>query len=70
MTEFFVAKGSLLITAQGQAVGWIGQTILNHSVLISYMDVFWGCSIFSLLMVPLALTVRNVKQPTEMVGHR
>jgi DHA2 family multidrug resistance protein len=69
VTEFFVAQGSSLITAQGQAVGWIGQTILNQSVLISYMDVFWGCSIFALLMVPLALTVRNVKQTKETVGH-
>jgi DHA2 family multidrug resistance protein len=69
VTEFFVAQGSSLITAQGQAVGWIGQTILNQSVLISYMDVFWGYAIFALLMVPLALTVRNVNQTTEPPGH-
>jgi DHA2 family multidrug resistance protein len=69
VTEFFVSQGSSLITAQGHAVGWIGQTILNQSVLISYMDVFWDCSIFALLMVPLALTVRNVKQTTETAGH-
>jgi DHA2 family multidrug resistance protein len=69
VTEFFVSQGSSLIAARQQAVGWIGQTILNQSVLISYMDVFWGCSIFALLVVPLALTVRNVKQTTETVGH-
>jgi DHA2 family multidrug resistance protein len=69
VTEFFVSQGSSLIAARQQAVGWIGQTILNQSVLISYMDVFWGCSIFALLMVPLALAVRNVKQTTETVGH-
>jgi MFS transporter, DHA2 family, multidrug resistance protein len=69
VAEFFVSQGSSLITAQQQAVGWISQTILNQSVLISYMDAFWGCSIFALLVVPLALTVRNVKQTTETVGH-
>jgi DHA2 family multidrug resistance protein len=69
VAEFFVSQGSSLITAQQQAVGWIGQTILNQSVLISYMDAFWGCSIFALLVVPLALTVRNVKQTTETVNH-
>jgi DHA2 family multidrug resistance protein len=69
VTEFFVSQGSSPIAARQQAVGWIGQTILNQSVLISYMDVFWGCSIFALLVVPLALTVRNVKQTTETVGH-
>jgi MFS transporter, DHA2 family, multidrug resistance protein len=69
VTEFFVSQGSSPIAARQQAVGWISQTILNQSVLISYMDVFWGCSIFALLVVPLALTVRNVKQTTETVGH-
>jgi hypothetical protein len=33
------------------------------------MDVFWGYSIFALLMVPLALTVKKVNQATETVGH-
>jgi DHA2 family multidrug resistance protein len=69
VAEFFVSQGSSLITAQQQAVGWIGQTILKQSVLISYMDVFWGCSIFALLMVPLAPTVGNVDQTTETDGH-
>jgi hypothetical protein len=33
------------------------------------MAVFWGYSIFALLLVPLALMVRNVNQTTETAGH-
>jgi hypothetical protein len=33
VAEFFVSQGSSLITAQQQAVGWIGQTILNQAAL-------------------------------------
>jgi DHA2 family multidrug resistance protein len=69
LTEFFVSQGSSLATAQRQAVGWAGQTILGQSVLMSYIDVFWGCSIFALVMVPLTLTLRNVKSSKAPVGH-
>jgi hypothetical protein len=60
LTEFFVGQGSSLATAQRQAVGWIGQTIAGQSTLLSYIDVFWGCSMFALLMVPLALALKSV----------
>ena len=68
VTEFFVAQGSSLLTAQRQAVGWISQTILNQSILMSYIDVFVGCSILALLMVPLAFMLRNVKSTKEQAG--
>jgi DHA2 family multidrug resistance protein len=61
LTEFFVGQGSSLVKAQGQAVGWIGQTILGQATLLSYIDVFWAFSIFALIMVPLALTLRSVE---------
>jgi MFS transporter, DHA2 family, multidrug resistance protein len=69
MTEFFVAQGSSLVAAQRQAVGWIGQTILNQSVLLPYIDVFWAYAMFSLLMVPLALTLKSVKFAKVPAGH-
>jgi DHA2 family multidrug resistance protein len=69
VTEFFVTQGSPLLTAQRQAIAWIGQTVLNQSVLLAYIDVFWECSIFALLMLPLALALKNVSSTKEPAGH-
>jgi MFS transporter, DHA2 family, multidrug resistance protein len=69
LTEIFVGQGSSLVAAQRQAVGWIGQTIAGQSVLMSYIDVFWGASMFALLMVPLALTLKNVKLSQAAARH-
>jgi MFS transporter, DHA2 family, multidrug resistance protein len=69
LTEFFVGQGSSLVNAQRQAVGWIGQTIANQSVLMSYIDVFWGCTVFALIMIPLTLTLRNVRLGGPSTGH-
>jgi DHA2 family multidrug resistance protein len=69
VTHALVAQGSSLVAAQQQAIGWIGQTILNQSVLLSYIDVFWAYAAFSLLMVPLALTLKSVKLATPVRGH-
>jgi DHA2 family multidrug resistance protein len=69
LTEFFVGQGSSLVTAQRQAVGWIGHTIADQSVLLSYIDVFWGCTLLALLMAPLALTLKSVKLSKAAVGH-
>jgi DHA2 family multidrug resistance protein len=69
VTQFFVGQGSSMATAQRQAVGWIGQTISNQSMLLSYIDVFWGCALFALLMVPLALTLKRVNLSKSAAGH-
>jgi DHA2 family multidrug resistance protein len=61
VTEFFISQGSPLVKAQGQAVGWIGHTIVSQATLLSYIDVFWSFSIFALIMVPLALTLKHVE---------
>ena len=69
VTHALVAQGSSLVAAQQQAIGWIGQTILNQSTLLSYIDVFWAYAAFSLLMVPLALTLKTVKLAKREAVH-
>jgi DHA2 family multidrug resistance protein len=58
-----------LVLAQKQAIGWIGQTILSQAQLLSYMDVFYWCALFSLLMVPLALSLKKVQLGQAPAGH-
>ncbi len=69
VTDFFVSQGSPLVLAQKQAIGWIGQTILSQAQLLSYMDVFYWCALFSLLMVPLALSLKKVQLGQAPAGH-
>lgn len=64
VTNFFVGQGSSLIDAQRRAVGWVGQTILSQSVLLSYIDVFWAFTAFALLLVPMALILRRIDLST------
>jgi hypothetical protein len=43
---------------------------MQQATLISYLDVFWSAAIFSLLMVPLALSLKNVKPGSSTsAGH-
>jgi DHA2 family multidrug resistance protein len=61
MTNYFVAQGSSLVQAQQQAIGWIGQQIQTQASFLGFVDAFWVLTVISLLAVPLALTLRNVK---------
>lgn len=70
MTDYFQAQGSSLVTAQQQAVHWIGQQIQTQASLLAYVDAFWVLTLVSLAAIPLALTLRNVRRggPAPM-GH-
>ena len=61
MTHYFLAQGSLLPEAQGQALNWIGQQMQAQSSYLAYMDVFWVLTLLSLAAVPLAMSLRKVK---------
>ena len=61
MTNYFLARGSLLPEAQQQAFNWIGQQVQAQSSFLAYMDVFWVLTLLSLAAVPLALSLRKVK---------
>jgi MFS transporter, DHA2 family, multidrug resistance protein len=70
VTNFFVAQGSSLIEAKGQAIAWIGQQVERQASFLGYMDAFWVLMLISLSAVPLALTLRKIRLggPVHM-GH-
>jgi DHA2 family multidrug resistance protein len=70
MTDYFVAQGNPLIQAQQQAVQWIGQQVQTQASFLAYMDAFWVLMLISLVMIPLALTLRKVKLGGRVaMGH-
>ncbi|HUB48979.1 MAG TPA: DHA2 family efflux MFS transporter permease subunit [Acetobacteraceae bacterium] len=60
-THYFVAQGSSLLQAQGQAIAWIGQQIQAQASFLGFMDAFWVLMLISLAAVPLALALRTIK---------
>ncbi|MBV9555758.1 MAG: DHA2 family efflux MFS transporter permease subunit [Pseudolabrys sp.] len=59
ITEHFISQGYNAVQAHGRAMAWIGQAIARQAMLISYLDVFWMASIFAVMMVPVALTLKS-----------
>lgn len=54
-----------MLTANNRAIAWIGQTIAQQSLLLSYLDVFWAAAIFAFVMAPVALTLKSAKARPE-----
>jgi DHA2 family multidrug resistance protein len=69
MTSYFHAQGGSLWEAEHQAMQWIGQQLQALASYPGYMDVFWVLMLISLLVVPLALTLRKVKLGGAAAGH-
>ena len=61
MTNYFAAQGSSEWEAKHQAIQWIGQQVQAQASYLGYMDAFWVLMLISLVAVPLALTLRQVK---------
>ena len=61
VTNFFIAQGSSLVQAKGQAIAWIGHQVQTQAAFLAYVDVFWTLMLISAGAVPLALFLRNVK---------
>jgi DHA2 family multidrug resistance protein len=61
ITQHFVEQGYGLMQAKGRALAFIGQALSQQAVLISYLDVFWSAAIFSLFMVPVALSLKSTR---------
>jgi DHA2 family multidrug resistance protein len=70
-TQFFVDRGSNLLDAQSQAMGWIGTQVQTQASYLAYIDVFHVLMVISALMVPLALILRRIdlKQDAAPGGH-
>ncbi len=59
VTDYFVAAGSSMAQAKGQAIAWIGQQVATQSALLAYVDVFAVLALLSASAVPLALILRG-----------
>jgi DHA2 family multidrug resistance protein len=60
VTQFFTERGSNAIDAQSQAMAWIGGQVQTQASYLAYIDVFHVFMVIALLMVPLALILRNI----------
>jgi DHA2 family multidrug resistance protein len=69
VTEYFVGQGASPVDAQRKAVGWLGRLVLNQSTLLAYIDVFWACAVFAMLMIPIALLIRRSDAPKRSAVH-
>ena len=70
VVNYFMAQGSSLAKAQGQAIAWIGQQVQAQASLLGFVDAFWVLMLISLAAVPLALSLRSVKLGGQApVGH-
>jgi DHA2 family multidrug resistance protein len=67
--QHFMAAGSGAMDSQGQAIGWLGQTVQSQATLLAYVDVFWSFAIFAVAMVPLALMLRSITPQQGHIGH-
>jgi DHA2 family multidrug resistance protein len=69
VTEYFVGQGASPVDAQRKAIGWLGRLVLNQSTLLAYIDVFWACAVFAMLMIPIALLIRRSDAPKRSAVH-
>lgn len=60
VTEYFQAHGSLALSAQQQALAWVGEEIQRQAGFLAYVDVFWVLMWIALGTIPLALSLRRV----------
>lgn len=66
---YFAAHGASAADAQGQAIGWVGQTIVNQTAYLSYIDVFAALGILALVLAPAGLLLRHTDLGRRPAGH-
>ena len=59
-SAYFTQHGTSAANAQGRAIAWIGQTLLNQATFLAYIDVFAALALFCLLLVPVSFLLRRV----------
>jgi DHA2 family multidrug resistance protein len=71
LMQYFGQSGSPT-SAQGHAIGYIGQLIGGQAALMAYIDIFFSWSIFAAALVPLTLLLIRRVGPARAgaaVGH-
>jgi DHA2 family multidrug resistance protein len=60
LQQFFTERGSSMVDAQNQAMGYIGQQVQEQASYLAYIDVFHVLAIMAACAIPLALILRKV----------
>ena len=61
-SAYFTRHGTSAANAQGRAIAWIGQTLLNQATLLAYIDVFAALALFALLLVPASFLLQKERR--------
>jgi DHA2 family multidrug resistance protein len=67
--SFLKHAGTAAIDAQRQAVGWVGQNLMNQAAYLSYIDVFACLAIFAAGLIPVAFLLQKVDLRAAAAGH-
>jgi DHA2 family multidrug resistance protein len=57
-TEYFVQQGASAVEAPRQAFAWLASLVQGQATMLAYVDVFWACGVFALLVLPLAFLLK------------
>jgi DHA2 family multidrug resistance protein len=71
LTQHFTQFGPPA-SAQGRAIGYMGQLVADQAALMGYIDIFYSWSIFAAVLVPIVLLlIRRVGPVSDQaaVGH-
>jgi len=71
LTQYFTQFGSPA-SAQGRAMGYMGQLVADQAALLGYIDIFYSWSIFAAVLVPVVLVLIRRVEPVSgqtAVGH-
>jgi DHA2 family multidrug resistance protein len=72
LTQHFTQFGPPA-SAQGRAIGYMGQLVADQAALMGYIDIFYSWSIFAAVLVPIVLLlIRRVGPVSDQaaVGHK
>jgi len=68
-TSYFTHQGAAQAEAQHQAVGWMGQTLMNQAAYLAYIDVFAFLALFAAALLPVAFLLQKVDLRSAPAGH-
>jgi DHA2 family multidrug resistance protein len=68
-SSFLRHGGTAAVEAQRQAIGWIGQALINQAAYLSYIDVFAALAIFAAALIPVAFLLQKIDLRAAPAGH-
>ena len=69
LTQYFTQFGSPA-SAQGRAIGYIGQLVDDQAALMAYIDIFYTWAIFAAVLVPVVLAADTARRAGAAARRR